>query len=196
VLEQATAQVADWRTRFPHAAELGVTVNVSGRQLARPEFLSEVETALERSGLEPATLGLEITESVLLKDASLPRSTLEAVRARGVRVLLDDFGTGYSSLSRLKGIPVDAIKVDRSFVDGLGAEQDDTAIVSAIVDIADSLGLGTIAEGVETVEQLEALEGLGCQGAQGYLFAKPLCADEFEAMLAEGPAVLRLPAAA
>jgi len=196
VLEQATAQVADWRARFPYAAELGVTVNVSGRQLARPEFLSEVENALERSGLEPGTLGLEITESVLLKDASLPRSTLEAVRARGVRVLLDDFGTGYSSLSRLKGIPVDAIKVDRSFVDGLGAEQDDTAIVSAIVDIADSLGLGTIAEGVETVEQLEALEGLGCQGAQGYLFAEPLCAVDFEELLAAGPSVPRLRAVA
>jgi diguanylate cyclase (GGDEF)-like protein len=195
VLEQATAQVAEWRERFPHAADLGVTVNVSGRQLARPEFLGEVETALERSGLEPGTLGLEITESVLLKDASLPRSTLEAVRALGVRVLLDDFGTGYSSLSRLKGIPVDAIKVDRSFVDGLGAEEDDTAIVSAIVDIADSLGLGTIAEGVETPDQLEALLGLGCQGAQGYLFAKPMCAVEFEALLAAGPALPQLPAA-
>jgi diguanylate cyclase (GGDEF)-like protein len=195
VLEQATAQVAAWRERFPHAANLGVTVNVSGRQLARPEFLGEVESALEQSGLQPGTLGLEITESVLLKDASLPRSTLDAVRALGVRVLLDDFGTGYSSLSRLKGIPVDAIKVDRSFVDGLGAEEDDTAIVSAIVDIADSLGLTTIAEGVETVEQLEALEGLGCQGAQGYLFAAPMCASEFEALLAAGPAP-RLDAAA
>jgi diguanylate cyclase (GGDEF)-like protein len=188
VLEQATAQVAAWRERFAYAADLGVTVNVSGRQLARPEFLSEVEGALERSGLTPGTLGLEITESVLLKDASLPRSTLEAVRGLGVRVLLDDFGTGYSSLSRLKGIPVDAIKVDRSFVDGLGDEEDDTAIVSAIVDIADSLGLGTIAEGVETTEQLEALQGLGCHGAQGYLFAAPMCAEEFEALLAAGPA--------
>jgi diguanylate cyclase (GGDEF)-like protein len=187
VLEQATAQVAAWRERFPAAADLGVTVNVSGRQLARPEFLSEVEAALENSGLLPGTLGLEITESVLLKDASLPRSTLEAARGLGVRVLLDDFGTGYSSLSRLKGIPVDAIKVDRSFVDGLGAEEDDTAIVSAIVDIADSLGLGTIAEGVETFEQLEALEGLGCHGAQGYLFAAPMCAAEFEELLAAGP---------
>jgi diguanylate cyclase (GGDEF)-like protein len=195
VLDQATAQVAEWRERFPHAADLGVTVNVSGRQLARPEFLGEVEAALDRSGLEPGTLGLEITESVLLKDASLPRSTLEAVRALGVRVLLDDFGTGYSSLSRLKGIPVDAIKVDRSFVDGLGAEEDDTAIVSAIVDIADSLGLGTIAEGVETPDQLEALHGLGCQGAQGYLFAEPMCAAEFEALLAAGPALPQLPPA-
>jgi diguanylate cyclase (GGDEF)-like protein len=187
VLEQATAQVTDWRGRFPHAADLGVTVNVSGRQLGRPEFLAEVEDALERCGLEPGGLGLEITESVLLKDISAPRSTLERLRELGVRVLLDDFGTGYSSLSRLRGIPVDAIKVDRSFVDGLAEEDHDTTIVSAIVDIATSLGLGTIAEGVESSGQLEALRDLGCNGAQGYLFAKPMCADEFEALLAAGP---------
>jgi diguanylate cyclase (GGDEF)-like protein len=187
VLEQATAQVSEWRERYPHAADLGVSVNVSGRQLARPEFLAEVQGALRRCGLAPGSLGLEITESVLMKDVASPRSTLEALRAVGVRVLLDDFGTGYSSLSRLKGVPVDAIKVDRSFVDGLGAEEDDTAIVTAIVDIANSLGLGAIAEGVESPEQLDALRELGCHGAQGYLFAKPLCAEDFEAMLAAGP---------
>jgi EAL domain-containing protein (putative c-di-GMP-specific phosphodiesterase class I) len=195
VLEQATAQVAQWRERFPHAADLGVTVNVSGRQLARPEFLSEVEGALGRCGLEPGSLGLEITESVLMKDVSSPRSTLDALRALGVRVLLDDFGTGYSSLSRLKGVPVDAIKVDRSFVDGLGAEEEDTAIVNAIVDIANSLGLGAIAEGVETSAQLEALRGLGCDGAQGYLFAAPMCAADFEELLAAGPVAMLHPAA-
>jgi diguanylate cyclase (GGDEF)-like protein len=188
VLERATAQVARWREQFPHAADLGVTVNVSGRQLARPEFLSEVQVALDRCGLEPGSLGLEITESVLMKDVSSPRSTLESLRDLGVRVLLDDFGTGYSSLSRLKGVPVDAIKVDRSFVDGLGAEEEDTAIVTAIVDIATSLGLGAIAEGVETSGQLDALRALGCDGAQGYLFAAPMCADDFEAILASGPA--------
>jgi diguanylate cyclase (GGDEF)-like protein len=187
VLEQATAQVADWRARFPHAADLGVTVNVSARQLARPEFFSEVQAALDRCGLEPGSLGLEITESVLMKDVSSPRSTLESLRELGVRVLLDDFGTGYSSLSRLKGVPVDAIKVDRSFVDGLGAEEEDTAIVNAIVDIATSLGLGAIAEGVETSGQLDALRALGCDGAQGYLFAAPMCATEFEDVLASGP---------
>src|SRR5919202_2456611 len=150
VLEHSIAEVSAWRRRYPSAADLGVTVNVSGRQLARPEFLAEVQGALERCGLEPGRLGLEITESVLLKDVSAPRSTLERLREVGVRVLLDDFGTGYSSLSRLKGVPVDAIKVDRSFVDGLGEEEQDTTIVSAIVDIATSLGLGTIAEGVES----------------------------------------------
>jgi diguanylate cyclase (GGDEF)-like protein len=188
VLERATAQVAEWRERYPHAAALGVTVNVSGRQLARPEFLDEVEAALGRCGLPPESLGLEITESLLMNDVSSPRSTLEALRARGVRVLLDDFGTGYSSLSRLKGLPVDAIKVDRSFVDGLAAEDEDTAIVSAIVDIASSLGLSAIAEGVETRAQLDALHELGCDGAQGYLFAAPMSADEFEGLLAAGAA--------
>ena len=163
-----------------------MTVNVSGRQLARPEFLDEVEAALGRCGLPPGSLGLEITESVLMNDVSSPRSTLEALRALGVRVLLDDFGTGYSSLSRLKGVPVDAIKVDRSFVDGLAAEDEDTAIVSAIVDIASSLGLSAIAEGVETRAQLDALRQLGCDGAQGYLFAAPMSADEFEGLLAAG----------
>src|SRR4029079_9315088 len=106
VLEQATAQGAQWRERFPHGAALGVTVNVSGRQLARPEFLAEVQDALERCGLEPGGLGCESAKSVLLKAISAPRWTLERLRELGVRVLLDDFGTGYSSLSRLRGIPV------------------------------------------------------------------------------------------
>ena len=194
VLEQATAQVSDWRARYPEAADLGVSVNVSARQLVRPEFLAEVTDALRNGGLEPGSLGLEITESVLMKDVSSPRSTLEALRGLGVRVLLDDFGTGYSSLSRLKGVPVDAIKVDRSFVDGLGSEEEDTTIVSAIVDIANSLGLGTIAEGVETPRQLEALQELGCEGAQGWLFAPALPAEEFEAMLASGAPVGAAPA--
>jgi diguanylate cyclase (GGDEF)-like protein len=188
VLEQATAQVSAWRRRYPLAADLGVSVNVSARQLVRPEFLAEVKEALRRGDLAPGSLGLEITESVLMKDVSSPRSTLEALRRMGVRVLLDDFGTGYSSLSRLKGLPVDAIKVDRSFVDGLGAEEEDTTIVSAIVDIASSLGLATIAEGVETPCQLDALHELGCEGAQGWLFAPALPADDFEAMLAAGAA--------
>jgi EAL domain-containing protein (putative c-di-GMP-specific phosphodiesterase class I) len=184
VLEQATAQVSAWRRRYAQAADLRVTVNVSARQLGRPEFLVEVKEALRRGELEPACLGLEITESILMKDVSSPRSTLEALRALGVRVLLDDFGTGYSSLSRLKGVPVDAIKVDRSFVDGLGTEEEDTTIVSAIVDIASSLGLDTIAEGVETPGQLGALRDLGCEAAQGWLFAPAMPAGELEALLA------------
>jgi diguanylate cyclase (GGDEF)-like protein len=190
VLERATAEVSAWRGRYPHAAGLRLTVNVSGHQLARPEFRDEVRAALRRGGLAPESLGLEITESVLMKDLASPRSTLEALRAEGVRVLLDDFGTGYSSLARLKSVPVDAIKVDRSFVDGLGSDEEDTAIVSAIVDIAQSLGLEAIAEGVERPDQLTRLRELGCTAAQGYLFAPPRPASELEAMLAEGVAAL------
>jgi diguanylate cyclase (GGDEF)-like protein len=188
VLERATAEVSGWRRRYPHAAGLRLTVNVSGHQLARPEFCDEVRAALRRGDLAPEWLGLEITESVLMKDVASPRSTLEVLRGLGVRVLLDDFGTGYSSLARLKGVPVDAIKVDRSFVDGLGSEDEDTAIVSAIIDIAHSLGLEAIAEGVEDAGQLARLRELGCTAAQGFLFAEPCPAAEFEAMLAAGVA--------
>jgi len=197
VLNTAVAEVAEWRARHPEAGRLGLTVNVSGHQLARPEFLGEVQDAIERAGLEPGVLGLEITESVLMKDSSAPRSTLDALRALGVRVLLDDFGTGYSSLSRLRGFPVDAIKVDRSFVDGLGAEDEDTAIVGAIVDIAHSLGLTAIAEGVERSDQLASLRELGCGAAQGYLFSAPVEGAEIEAMLTSGAtAPLPVPAGA
>ena len=186
VLERATADVSGWRARHPEAADLRLTVNVSGHQLVRPEFLDEVRGALRRSGLAAESLGLEITESVLMNDASPARATLDALRELGVRVLLDDFGTGYSSLARLKGFPVDAIKIDRSFVDGLGSQDEDTAIVGAIVEIADSLGLEAIAEGVEQPEQLARLSELGCSAAQGYLFAAPMPSDELQALLVDG----------
>ncbi|MEA2286019.1 MAG: hypothetical protein QOJ21_2062 [Solirubrobacteraceae bacterium] len=186
VLEQATADLAAWRLRHPAAGDVQLTVNVSGRQLARPEFLDEVRAALRNSGLRPESLGLEITESVLFKDTSSPRSTLEALRGMGVRVLLDDFGTGYSSLARLKGFPVDAIKIDRSFVDGLGCDGEDAAIVGAIVDIARSLGIEAIAEGVENPAQLARLRELGCTAAQGHLLARPLAVGELDGALENG----------
>ncbi|MEA2278022.1 MAG: hypothetical protein QOC78_2982 [Solirubrobacteraceae bacterium] len=183
VLEQALAEVAGWGRRFPDIP-LRVAVNVSAQQLARPEFLHEVRQALARSDLTPDQLGLEITESVLIKESSSPRSTLEALRDIGVKVLIDDFGTGYSSLARLKSFPLDGIKIDRCFVDGVGVEDEDTAIVAAIVEIARSLHLQVIAEGVEGEAQLERLAALGCHGAQGYLFSGPVRGDAFAAFLA------------
>jgi diguanylate cyclase (GGDEF)-like protein len=188
VLEHAVAEVGRWRRRFPDLP-LRVAVNVSAQQLARPEFLHEVRKALERSDLEPEQLGLEITESILIKESSSTRSTLEALREIGVKVLIDDFGTGYSSLARLKSFPLDVIKIDRSFVDGVGADEEDTVIVAAIVEIARSLGLHVIAEGVEGEAQLERLRDLGCHGAQGYLFSGPIEGEAFAAFLAgEEPA--------
>jgi diguanylate cyclase (GGDEF)-like protein len=184
VLEQAVEEVSGWRRRFPDVP-LRVAVNVSGQQLARPEFLHEVRAALDASDLPPEYLGLEITESILINESGSPRSTLEALREIGVRVLIDDFGTGYSSLARLKRFPLDVIKIDRSFVDGVGADDEDTAIVAAIVEIARSLGLQVIAEGVEGEVQLERLRQLGCHGAQGYLFSGPLPGEAFAAFLAD-----------
>jgi diguanylate cyclase (GGDEF)-like protein len=182
VLEHAVEEVAGWRLRFPDVP-LRVAVNVSGQQLARPEFLHEVRNALAASGLPPECLGLEITESILIKESGAPHSTLVALRDMGVKVLIDDFGTGYSSLARLKRFPLDVIKVDRSFVDGVGAEDEDTAIVAAIVEIARSLGLQVIAEGVEGEVQLDRLRELGCHGAQGYLFSGPVQGEAFAAFL-------------
>jgi diguanylate cyclase (GGDEF)-like protein len=184
VLETAAREVGEWRRSFP-AVPLRLAVNVSGQQLARPEFLDEVREALRRGDLPPEQLGLEITESVLMKDASSPRSTLEALRTLGVKVLIDDFGTGYSSLARLRHFPVDVIKIDRSFVDGLGTDNDDTAIVSAVVDIARSMELQTIAEGVEVGAQLERLRELGCHAGQGYLFSGPIEGEAVAALLAD-----------
>jgi diguanylate cyclase (GGDEF)-like protein len=183
VLDHAVAEVSEWTRRFPEVP-LRLTVNVSGQQLARPEFLDEVKGALQRSGLAPESLGLEITESVLMKDVASPRSTLEALREVGVRVLIDDFGTGYSSLSQLKRFPLDVIKIDRSFVDGLGVDEEDSAIVAAIVEIARSLGLQVIAEGVETEDQLAHLRTLGCHSAQGYLCSGALAREDMDAFLA------------
>jgi diguanylate cyclase (GGDEF)-like protein len=183
VLEHAVAEVAGWSRQFP-AVTLRVAVNVSGQQLARPEFLEEVRAALDASDLPPERLGLEITESILINETGSPHITLQALRAMGVKILIDDFGTGYSSLARLKRVPLDIIKIDRSFVDGVGAEEGDTAIVSAIVDIARSLGLEVIAEGVEGEAQLARLRELGCHAAQGYLFSGPVEGHAFAAYLA------------
>jgi diguanylate cyclase (GGDEF)-like protein len=173
VLETAVAQVAEWQRTQPGARGLGVTVNVSGRQLFHESLVGDVERVAAESGIAPGTLGLEITESVLMDEGDAA-TVLEALRARGARLSLDDFGTGYSSLSYLKRFPLDTLKIDRSFVSGLGTGQDDTALVATIVSMAGSLGLEVVAEGVETEEQLRRLRELGCDRAQGFLLARPL----------------------
>ena len=150
-----------------------------------PSSCTRSRAALEASDLPPERLGLEITESILIKESGSPRSTLEALREIGVKVLIDDFGTGYSSLARLKRFPLDVLKIDRSFVAGVGAEDEDTAIVAAIVEIARSLGLQVVAEGVEGEVQLERLRELGCHAVQGYLFSGPLHGDAFASFLAD-----------
>ena len=174
VLQEACQEAVKWQALRPDGPPMGIPVNLSARQVAQrdlPEFVAEV---LEETGLEPACLSLEITESVLLEESDAPADVLRALRGTGARLVLDDFGTGYSSLAYLKRLQLDALKVDRSFVEGLGTGQEESAIVQAIVGMAQALSLGVVAEGVETREQLAELRRLGCDGAQGYLFAKPM----------------------
>jgi EAL domain-containing protein (putative c-di-GMP-specific phosphodiesterase class I) len=154
-----------------------MSVNLSPRQLSEPSLPEEVARIIARTGVRPDSVWLEITESALARDAESAISALRALRAQGVHLAVDDFGTGYSSMSYLKRFPVEALKVDRSFVDGLGREPEDTAIVTATVSLAHALGLTAVAEGVETPFQLAELRTLGCEYAQGYLFGAPQPAE-------------------
>jgi diguanylate cyclase (GGDEF)-like protein len=171
VLEEACRQAATWPGNGKAPA---VSVNLSARQLSRTDLIDAVGAALEHSRLDPDRLWLEITESVLMDDADTAAATLERLRALGVHLCVDDFGTGYSSLAYLRRFPVDALKVDRSFVAGLGEDPEDSAIVEAVVSMAHSLRLSVVAEGVETDKQLARLRDLGCELAQGYYFAAPV----------------------
>jgi diguanylate cyclase (GGDEF)-like protein/PAS domain S-box-containing protein len=170
VLEEACRQAERWR-RFGRKTWL--SLNLSAHQLAAPELVEEVRAALEETATDPARLHLEITESALMEDTDGVARVVGALKDLGVRLSIDDFGTGYSSLAHLKRLAVDTLKIDRSFVDGLGREPEDTAIVMAVLGMARSLGLSVVAEGVETEEQLTALRDLGCTLAQGFLFARP-----------------------
>jgi diguanylate cyclase (GGDEF)-like protein/PAS domain S-box-containing protein len=174
VLENACRQAREWHEQRPDRRPLDVAVNLSARQVAHRDLAASVAEVLARSGLDPIHLSLEITESVLVEESATATATLEALSEIGVRLVLDDFGTGYSSLAYLNRYPFDALKIDRSFVEGLGVEQERTAIVEAIVGMARALSLDAIAEGVENAAQLSELRRLGCDYAQGHLFSRPL----------------------
>jgi diguanylate cyclase (GGDEF)-like protein len=184
VLEQACAEAACWATDFPDR-ELTVRVNLSARQLDDADLAEQVQAVLERTGLDPGRLCLEITETALMADAEASRLLLESLDALGVSLAVDDFGTGYSSLSYLKQFPVDVLKVDRSFVDGLPGDGEDLAIVATIIRLAESLGMDVTAEGIETPEQATTLTELGCTKGQGFLFARPVPIEEFRASLTQ-----------
>ncbi|MFP5256332.1 MAG: EAL domain-containing protein [Acidimicrobiia bacterium] len=179
VLEQGLRDRARWCATEPTLGSVRLSVNLSARQLAEPDLLNDVVEALREQGgstSEP-NLALEITESVLMRDGESV-AALEGLAALGISLHIDDFGTGYSSLAYLKHLPVDTIKIDRAFVDGVATEPDDRSIVVAIVALAEALGLQVIAEGVETGAQLAELQRLGCHHAQGYLFSRPMPSTE------------------
>ena len=183
VIVQACEQVARWKHQSGGARSLVVSVNLSARQLADPDLVGTVAGAVAQAGISPNSLELEITESVLMNDPVLATTILHALRALGVRLAIDDFGTGHSSLGYLKQFPVDTLKVDRSFVQGLGLDRDDEAIVKAVISMGHALGLSVTAEGIETVAQRDALEALGCDTGQGFYFAKPQTAGVASALV-------------
>jgi diguanylate cyclase (GGDEF)-like protein/PAS domain S-box-containing protein len=180
VLRSSLAQLGQWRVRLERFANLTVSVNVSGRQLMSTAFHGMVSEALAESGLTADALWLEITESALMSDVKMATVALRELRNLGLHLAVDDFGTGYSSLTYLKRFPVEAIKVDRSFVSGLGIDPEDTTIVEAVVKLGHSLGLLVVAEGVETPLQLARLREIGCDHGQGYVFGRPRPAELIE----------------
>jgi diguanylate cyclase (GGDEF)-like protein len=174
VLRTALEQRAAWAREIPGLPVIGLSVNVSARQMARPGLVHSVQRGLEDSGLPPEVLLLELTESVLMADDEVVRAQLKGLRDIGVRVGLDDFGTGWSSLEYLNRLPVDVLKIAQAFTDQIGTSTRATALVRAIIDLAHSLGLITVAEGVETEEQADRLRQMGCFLGQGWHFSREL----------------------
>jgi diguanylate cyclase (GGDEF)-like protein len=183
VLREACRQVKAWQERWPETPPLTIAVNLSARQLQHLGILDEVQAGLAAADLDPHSLVLEITETAIMAQPDAAITILTKLRRHGVRLALDDFGTGYSSLSYLQRLPVDILKIDRSFVSGVAGGTEDSALARAIVTLGQTLGLEVVAEGVETAEQLAALRELGCQLGQGYYFARPLGPAAVDALL-------------
>ncbi|HEX6595808.1 MAG TPA: EAL domain-containing protein, partial [Acidimicrobiales bacterium] len=191
-LRQACREGRRLQRSHPERPPFGMSVNVSTRQLQHPRLVQDVEVALAESNFDPTLLTLEITESATVHDTEATIRKLEELKALGLRLAIDDFGTGYSSLSYLRRFPVDQLKIDRSFVAGLGHDAQDTAIVTSVVSLAHALGLEAVGEGVETMEQLEALATLGCDLAQGFNWRRPGAFDDVDAWLTPSATFLGL----
>ncbi|GAC1659499.1 MAG: hypothetical protein NVS4B3_27960 [Gemmatimonadaceae bacterium] len=187
VLGEACRQAVDWQRRFPRDVPLAVSVNLSVKQFAQTDFVSRVSDIVRTAGFDPHALKLEITESFAIDDAERTRTMLEELRALGIRIYLDDFGTGYSSLGYLQRLPLDAIKIDRTFVMRMDAGPTQLQLVHTVRELARNIGVAAVAEGVETPAQLETLRSLGCESAQGYLFSRPLPARDMATLLAHDP---------
>jgi EAL domain-containing protein (putative c-di-GMP-specific phosphodiesterase class I) len=186
VLKAACTQLVEW-ARQPLFASLTVAVNVSAIQFRQPGFVDQVLAVLAVTGANPQRLKLELTESLLIVNIQDVIEKMHALKAEGVGFSLDDFGTGYSSLSYLKRLPLDQLKIDRSFVNDVLTDPNDAAIARTIVALAQSLGLTVIAEGVETEAQRDFLAGVGCLAYQGYYFSRPLAIDGFEKFVRDLP---------
>lgn len=185
-LLSACEQFQQWQKQQIHVDT--IAVNISARQFKHPDFINQIDHVLRQTGIPPKALQLELTESIVMEDAEETIDKLNQLSRFGISLALDDFGTGYSSLSYLKRFPIQKLKIDQSFVRDIASDQNDAAIVKSVIALASSMNLEVIAEGVETVEQLNFLMANGCDQIQGYLFSKPLFADEFEAFFADNMA--------
>ncbi|MEK6664672.1 MAG: EAL domain-containing protein, partial [Pseudomonadota bacterium] len=191
VLHTACAQAKAWNKA---GRDLWMAVNLSAHQFQDPHLAAKVAAVLRETGLDASRLELEITESAAMRDAEMSIRIMGSLKSKGVRIAIDDFGTGYSSLSYLKRIPADKIKIDKSFVDGVNIDVDDTAIVRTILALVNGLEKTALAEGIETEAQFHALRGMGCQHAQGDWISRPIDAESFSALLdAHGMKIVDVP---
>ena len=189
ILRDACRQASRWQA-VNGAQSLGVTINVAARQLRDASFPRDVEDALTDFGIDASTLTLDITESVIMSDIDSTLGTLFALKELGVRLAIDDFGTGHSSLSSLRQFPIDVLKIDKSFVDGVARGGQNSALARTVIALAETLGLRTVAEGIEHADQHDALSMLGCEWGQGFLFARPLPADQIMGIVQGGSATI------
>jgi EAL domain-containing protein (putative c-di-GMP-specific phosphodiesterase class I) len=186
VLQESCRQMREWQEKHPNAKNMRIAVNISGHQLAQPDLVEQVRRTVASTGIDPRTLAVEITESALVRDMSMGAAVLQQLRELAIQLNIDDFGTGYSSLSYLQNLPVDTLKIDRSFIKSIKQDGGRSEIVQAIISLAHNLKMKVVAEGVETREQLDTLTALRCNGAQGFLFARPVPAEEAEKLIATG----------
>lgn len=184
VLQEACRQLQSWQQQFPQWQSLRVNVNLSSQQFSRADLPQRIDAVLAHAGLDARHLGLEIVETVLMKDADAVVAVLQRLNERGIRLCIDDFGTGYSSLSYLQRFPASFLKVDRSFVTGVACDRKTAGILRAVMMLAQQLGMGVIAEGIEYEEQFWSLKAMECGYGQGYWFSRPLNSKEVEALLA------------
>ena len=185
VLRKACAQAAEWKQRFPQQT-LSISVNLSGKQLAEPDIVEQILSILDETGLDPSLLNIELTETVLVANATSEQGALERLTEEGLQLYMDDFGTGYSSLSYLARLPLSVLKLDRSFVRDMVDGDSGMATVRAVLEMAHSRGLRVVAEGIETADQAAKLRALGCDRGQGYLFSRPIPAHLVERLLTTG----------
>jgi diguanylate cyclase (GGDEF)-like protein/PAS domain S-box-containing protein len=191
VLHEACRQLAEWRDRYRDRPDGSISINVSSRQLEHDHFVNDVAEELLATGIPPELLTLEITETFFMRDFQAAVRRLQALKELGIRLAIDDFGTGFSSLFSLSRLPLDIVKIDKAFIDGLGSRYD--AVVTAVVTLGNAFGLEVVAEGIETLTQRDRLVELGCRFAQGFYFAKPLEANEAEAVFAKSMEAVRRP---